>query len=178
MDWVDLTQRLVAAARVSFSDLIAQRPGERFYAFILYTDADCYTALPSANSIEKHREKISAAGVEDRQDIAGYRWSIGEWAYEAWMDGAFSRICEDLSEASRRAGEAGRFAEFRQQVHASLIDALATLDAQGFFGVRRNEIVLFVSSSEYDEAMELENRSAQILNRPDAHAEFLQRYAV
>lgn len=176
MDWADLTKRIGIAFRVSFSDLIEQRKGAGFYAFILYTDADCYTVLPSANSIEKHKEKIARKGVEDPKEMAGYKWSIGEWAYESWKAEAFDAICEDLSEASQSACEAGTFPEFRQQVHSSMIKALASLDEEGFFGSIRSDIVIFVSSSDYDESIELENRSARILNSPEVYEEFLKRY--
>lgn len=176
MYWAELTERIIVASRVSFSDLIQQRKGESFYAFILYTDADCYTVLPSANSIEKHKEKIAREGAEGPKELAGYKWSIGEWAYESWKAEAFDAVCEDLSEASQSACEAGAFAEFRQQVHASMIKALASLDEEGFFGSIRSGIVIFVSSSDYDESIELENRSALMLNSPDVYEKFLKRY--
>jgi len=178
MDWAELTERVATASRASFSDLLRQQGGERFYAFVLYTDADCYTVLPSANSIEKHEEKIGRARVEDSQGMAGYRWSIGEWAYESWKGDAFDAICEDLSAASQSACEAGTFPEFQQQVHAAMIEALASLDREGFFDSIREDIVLFVSSSDYDESIALENRSAQVLNSAEVFAAFLKRYLV
>ncbi len=176
MDWAGLAERIIAASRISFSGLIDHGKGAGFYAFILYTDADCYTVLPSANAIEKHKEKIAREGVEDPKEMAGYKWSIGEWAYESWKAEAFDAICQDLSEASQSACELGTFPEFRQQVHAAMIKALASLDGEGFFGSIRNEIVLFISSSDYDESIEMENRSAQVLNSPGVYEAFLKRY--
>ena len=181
MDWTDLTQRMVAASRASFSDLMAIRRGERFYAFILYTDGDCYTVLPSANSIEKHHEKISKEGIEDAKNAAGYKWYFGEWAYEAWQDGEFTEICRDLSVASQLACEKGEFPAFRRQVHASMIKALAVLGGEGFFDPPRSaskELVVYVSSTDHEESIELENMSARILNSPEVHAEFIKRYPV
>ncbi len=177
MDWVDLTERIVAASRISFSDLMDQRRRETFYAFILYTDGDCYTVLPSANSIEKHNEKMSRSSVSDTKERAGYQWSIGEWAYEAWKDDGFEEICQDLSVACQSACEAGTFPEFRQQVHASMVKALALLDKEGFFGPARSEVVIFISSTDGDECFDLENWSARLLNPPEIHDEFLKRYA-
>lgn len=178
MNWTDLTQRIAAAARISFSDLMDRNKEESFYAFALYTDADCYTVLPSANSIEKHSEKLSTAGVDDPAGKAGYQWYIGEWAYEAWKGEAFTAICRDLSAASQLACEAGLFAGFRQQVHASMIEAMALLDGEGLFGAARNKAVIFISSTDYDEAFALENSSAEVLNLPEVCQKFLQRYQV
>jgi len=176
MDWAELTNRIIDASRVSFSDLIDQKKDENFYAFILYTDADCSTVLPSANSLEKHEEKIAREGVEDSNEMAGYKWSIGEWAYESWRSEAFESICRDLSEASLAACEGGAFSEFRQEVHSAMINALLSLDKEGFFGPLRSQIVLFTSSSDYDESIEMENRSAQALNPPAVYLEFRKRY--
>lgn len=176
MNWAELTERIIVASRVSFPDLIQQRKGESFYAFILYTDADCYTVAPSANSIEKHEEKIAREGVEHPEEMAGYKWFIGEWAYESLKAEAFDAVCEDLSEASQTACEAGAFAEFRQQVHSSIIKARASLDEQGFFGSIRRDVVISASSSDCDESTELENRSAQMLNSPEVYEKFLTRY--
>lgn len=178
VDWIDLTERMVAASRVSFADVMERKMGERFYAFILYTDGDCYTVVPSANSIDQHQQKLAKHGIDDPQNMAGYKWSIGEWAYEAWKAEAFDAICQDVSAASQSAYENAAFPEFRQQLHACMINALAVLDAEGFFGPRRNEMVLFISSTDQDEAIHLENSSAQSLNPPEIYEEFLKRYAV
>lgn len=178
VDWPSLTERIACASRASFSDLIGRGTGERFYAFILYTDADCYTVLPSANSIEKHLEKMSREGISDPKNLAGYKWSIGEWTYEAWHDEGFHEICEALSVASQSAYENGAFPAFRQQVHASMIKALALLDGEGFFESLPHRPVLFISSSDHDEAIDLENDSARQLNPPDLFREFLARFDI
>lgn len=175
-DWAALTKRIVASSRIAFSDLIAKERGASFYAFILYTDADCYTALPSANSIEKHEEKIAKEGVEDSSEIAGFKWAIGEWANEAWNAQAFAAISDDLSNASRKASQQGRFAEFRQQLHLAMVKAMSTLRDEGIFDRFKDRAVLFISSSDYEESFEIENWSAQILNAPSIYADFLNRY--
>ncbi|MCQ4165855.1 DUF4303 domain-containing protein [Tahibacter harae] len=178
LDWTSFPGRIAAAARASFADLIERRKQEDFYAFALYTDADCYTVLPCANSIEKHSEKLSKAGVDDPAEMAGYQWYIGEWAYEAWKDEAFTAICRDLSAASQAACETGSFAAFRQQVHASMIAAMALLDGEGLFAPAGSETVIFISSTDQDEAFALENNSAEVLNSSTVYRKFLRRYAV
>lgn len=176
MDWNALTARIIAASRVAFLDLIYQERGASFYAFILYTDVDCYTVLPSANSIEKHDERVAKEGVEDPSEIAGYKWSIGEWAYEAWNSEAFCAISHDLSAASQVASRQGVFSDFRERVHSAMIKAMSSLGEEGVFSPLRAQVVFFISSSDYDESFEMENRSAQILNPPAVYAEFLNRY--
>lgn len=177
LDWTELTGRIAAAARTCFTDLIERRKDEDFYAFALYTDADCYTVLPSANTIEKCNEKLLKAGVGDPAEMAGYRWYIGEWAYEAWKGDVFNAICRDLSAASQAACEAGSFARFRQQLHASMTEAMALLDGENLFRPAGSETVLFLSSTDSDEAFALENSTAQVLNSAEAYQKFLRRYA-
>lgn len=176
IDWTALTERIIAVSRTAFSDFIAQERGANFYAFILYTDADCYTVLPLANSIEKHEEKIAKEGVEDPSEIAGFKWSIGEWAYEAWNDQDFVGISDDLSSACQKASEQERFAEFRKQLHLAMVKAMLALRDGGIFDRFKDRAVLFISSSDYEESFEIENWSARILNTPSICAEFLNRY--
>lgn len=176
MDWIALTESITSAVKAAFSNLIRREDTSTIYAFILYTDADCYTVLPSANSIERHEEKIAREGIVDASEIAGYKWSIGEWTYEAWMPAEFEAICRELSAASQEAYQQGTFSEYRERVHASMIGALSSLDEEGFFAAARDHAVLFISSSDHDESMEMENMSAQILNPPSMYAEFLRRY--
>jgi hypothetical protein len=105
MNWDTLTQDIIAASKISFSDLLRRHGAEKFYAFILYTDNDCYAVLPSANSIERHNEKISKRNVIDQKNIAGYKWHIGEWAYEAWGEDGFNKICTALSTVDANNGK-------------------------------------------------------------------------
>jgi len=172
MKWDNLIRDVVAASRISFSDLLDQHKGEKFYAFILYTDNDCYTILPSANSVEKYNEKI----LNSPEGMAAYKWYIGEWSYEAWKGDEFDKICKELSVASQLAYENGLFEEFKKNVHLCMINALLLLDREGFFGHTKDDIVLFISSSEYDEAKDLEDRSAKVLNSPEVYDKFLKRY--
>lgn len=176
MNWNELIQQIIQAARSSFSDLMLTHKDDDFYAFILYTDDDCYTILPSANSIQKLNEKILKRGIGDPKRIAGYKWSIGEWAYEAWHDDEFSQICDALSEASEVASSDGTFSTFKENTHQSMIDALRALDQEGFFGAIRKNIAIFISSSDYDESIAIENNSAKLLNSSDLYEKFVNRY--
>ena len=176
MNFDNLRNEIIKSAKLSFSDLIATHPGENFYSFILYTDEDCYTVLPSANSEKAFLEKIAKRGVSDPKKAAGYKWSIGEWAYEAWMGDAFDDICESLANASSDAAENGDFEQFRASTHKAMIDALKVIDAEGFFGDMRKDMVLFISSSDYYEAMKLKDMSAKALNSADTYDRFTRRF--
>lgn len=177
MKWTVLTQDIAAAARQSFSDLFARYGDETFYAFALYTDGDCYTVVPAANSLERHRAKMAELGKADPQELAYYRWASAEWAYEDYASDPFNPICNRLGAACAAvSGDAAAFAAFKADVHQAMIAALKLLDDEGFFGQRRDSAVLFITSSDADEAEAIEDRSAGILNRPEVRKAFLERF--
>lgn len=177
MDWTALTQDIAAAARQSFSDLFARHGDETFYAFALYTDEDCYTVVPAANSLEQYQAKMADLGEADPQELAYYRWASAEWAYEDYTSDPFNPICNRLSAACAAvSGDASAFAAFKANVHQAMIGALKLLDDENFFGQRRDGALLFITSSDADEAEAMEDRSATILNPPASCKAFLERF--
>ena len=178
MDWNALTQEMAAASRRSFSRLLAAHGDEHFYAFILYTDDDCYTAVPAANSVEQLKRKLVTLKI-DEDDAAPYQWYSAEWAYEACdlPEDGFSDICRKLSaECNALSDNEVAFLGFKKRVHACMTQALHALDREAFFGARRNDMVLFISSSDDDDVLDIENESAKQLNPPSVYQSFLRRF--
>lgn len=179
MNWEELTTDIAEAARSSFTELLAQHGHEAFYAFALYTDGDCYTVVPAANSSEQYRAKIARTGKTDPRQLAYYKWASAEWSYESFAADPFDAICDRLSEACGAvSGDAVAFAAFKADVHRAMIEAMKRLDEESFFGERRNGSVLFITSSDYDEAKAMEDSSASALNPPEVYAAFQKRYEV
>ncbi len=177
MDRDALADEIAAAARLSFAALLARHGDEDFYAFALYTDGDGWTVVPAANSREQFRATVEREGLEDPADLAAYRWSSAEWAYEAFAAEPFEPICATLRAASEaRDDDEAAFAAFKDDLHHAMTEALRRLDREGFFGDRRDGAVLFVTSSDADEAPALEDRSAEALNPPDTAEAFRRRY--
>jgi hypothetical protein len=174
MDWEKLTTDVVAAATAAFVLLISEKSDEHFYAFALYTDEYAETISPSANSIERYEAKLRDRGG---QYPAVYKWGTAEWAYEAWNVELFTGIYRDLEEHRETLpeSEAG-YAAYRNSVHECMISALKRMDENGFFANGRENITLFISSSDNDEAFDMENQSAKQLNPPQIFTAFLQRY--
>lgn len=177
MNREDLTTDITQAARRSFSELLARHGDEHFYAFVLYTDEDCYTVVPAANSLEQHQATMEQLSRADPEDDAGYKWSSAEWAYESFAAAPFNPICQQLAAACQAvSGDAAAFAAFKADVHQAMTDALRQLDAEGFFGQHRAGSLLFITSSDVDEALKMEDRSARVLNPTRDLAGFINRY--
>ena len=177
MDWERLTSDVVAAASFSFQSLISEHPEERFYAFALYTDEYAETVEPSANSVEQFEAKVRARDATDESEVACYQWATAEWAYERRNADLFTSVYRDLANhrGTLSSSEAD-YASYKKSVHECMISALKQMDENGFFAKGRENITLFISSSDDDEAFDMENRSAQRLNPEPIYRSFLERY--
>lgn len=197
MDWEKFVSDVAAAATAAFSSVMSENASERFYAFALYTDGDGETIGPSANSIERHEAVLDKTGETDALSIAAYKWATAEWAYEAWKGEFFKGVYRDLANHRNAlpkvdvecectpgvvvtiSGLPDEIAEsYKRAVHQSMIAALKRMDEDGFFAQGRDDVTLFVSSSDDDEAFDLENESAQQLNPERVYLPFLERYEV
>jgi len=172
----DITDKIVNAAKYSFSKIIENIPNETIYAFILYTDEDCYTILPAANSLEKLKEKMLENENGDPISLAECKWSSAEWAYEAAHADKFVEISRALSEASGKAVKSGNFNDFKARTHHCMINALQRMDKENFFDNRRDGLILYISSSDHDESIKIEDFSAKKLNSKQKYEPFLRRY--
>ena len=174
MDWEKLTADVVAATTAAFGSLISEKSDEHFYAFALYTDGDAETILPSANSLERYEAILRDRGG---QYAAVWKWGTAEWAYEAWNAKLFTGIYRDLDKHKKTLQESEVvFASYKNSLHECMISALKRMDENGFFAKGREDITLFISSSDDDEAFDMENQSAKRLNPEQIYLPFLKRY--
>lgn len=180
MDWEKLTADVVEAATAAFSALMSEKSDERFYAFALYTDEFAETILPSANSIEGFDRVLRKRRETNPPQVAAYRWATAEWAYEAKHAALFGGIYRQLEKHRKTLPDTEEaLASYRTSVHECMISALARMDESGFFapGQGRENVVVFISSSDDDEAFDMENKSARRLNPEQVYLPFLERYA-
>lgn len=177
MDWEKLTSDVVAAASAAFDSLRSEKADEHFYVFALYTDGDAWTILPSANSIEQYEAILRDTGETDEQQIAYYKWATAEWVYEAWNKQLFTGIYRELENNRKTLPKShGDYEAYKNSVHECMISALKQMDENGFFAKGRENIVLYISSSDGDEAFDLENQSVRRLNPEQIYLPFLKRY--
>lgn len=176
MNWNNLEQKISNAVKDAYLDIVKNLSQEKIYAFAIYTDADCYTVLPTANTQKKHEEKISREAVTTPSEKAGYKWYIGEWAYEVWRGELFDDICDELSSAAEVACLTDTHSAFKKSAHQCLLNSLLKLRNEGLFSNAESDFVVFISSSDYDEAISLENWSAKILNSQSIYEKFERRY--
>ena len=158
---------------------MSEKSDEHFYAFALYTDEDAGTIMPSANSIEQYEAKLRKTGETDEQTVAWYKWGTAEWAYEAWNAKLFTGIYRELENHRKTLPESEvDYASYKNSVHECMIAALKRMDENGFFAKGRENITHFISSSDEDEAFDMENQSAKRLNPEQVYTPFWVRYGL
>lgn len=168
------------AARTAYRALLAAHPGERFYAFALYTDSGAMTVVPSANSEEGlERSRMRLDRGSDQPAPAWLIWGTAEWAYEAAEADSFNALSKRLADTVNGPSVSdAQFGGFFRSLQLDMIEALRLLDREGLFGTgeAREAMTLFVSISDDDGANALENESATILNPPAVANRFIARY--
>ncbi|MFJ4068638.1 DUF4303 domain-containing protein [Pseudomonas sp. NPDC089996] len=174
MDWKALEANTAVAVKTVLSDLLATHPEEAFYACAVYTDSGAMTLGVAANSRQALEQKLEREPEAERAELRPYyTWSSSEWAYEAWRGGCFNAVCRDLASAEPTED----FGAFRQRLNQLMIDVLAGLRDEGFFETVFSDVpVLFATITDDEEAEELEDRSARVLNSEAVFREFVQRY--
>lgn len=175
----DFAREIADAARVTYRALLAAHPDEHFYAFALYTDSGAMTVVPAANTEEGLKRVREQMEIGDDEDAPEFTWATGEWAYEAAESDSFDPLCKKLADnvLGPKFDEA-KFAAYFKELQRDMIEALRLLDEEGLFGKgeERDKITLFVTISDDDEAVPLENESAKVLNPATVFDRFIKRY--
>ena len=180
MNWDQLKNQIYDASKQAFHELLDSRKSEQFYAFALYTDSAAMSVSPSANSVERYAEKVGRELEDDEktgENLAYYKWSTSEWAYEAAHGESFALINNVL----RQDGARSDISAFKKNLLNVMTEALAQLMSEGFFeripAATGSACVVFVSITDNNDAESVENKSAEIINSRPAYDEFLKRYS-
>ncbi|WP_322090134.1 DUF4303 domain-containing protein [Burkholderia cenocepacia] len=172
-------QEIADAARVTYRALLAAHPDEHFYAFALYTDSGAMTVVPAANTEEGLKRVREQMEIGDDEDAPEFTWATGEWAYEAAESDSFNPLCKKLADTVLGSNfPEAKFDVFFEELQSDMIEALRLLDQEGLFGTgaEREKITLFVTISDDDGSVDLENKSAKELNPPPVFDRFIKRY--
>lgn len=177
MDWLDVEQRVYEATRQTLTELGQAHPDETFYGCALYTDSGAMTVCVAVNSTAGLQRKLAQeVDDDDLQTAAYYTWCSSEWVYE----GCGGEHFMDINRQVRDALEHAPFEPFKRRLVQAMTGVLKRLAEEGFF--QRADAfegaVLFVTSTDDDQAEAIELASAEQLNDPGVFAAFVDRYAV
>ncbi|EAU1471539.1 DUF4303 domain-containing protein [Salmonella enterica] len=167
----DFQTEVLDAAKKAFSLLRERHPNEHFYAYSLYTDSSAMTIVPAANTIE-YLDGI--LDEESENELSYYKWTTAEWGYEAIGGEYFKNVCRIIRNDHHQEEYLSHF----NKICNDMMLVLQQLDKDGFFGVgnEREKVTLFITISDDDRSLNIENKSASILNSHDIYINFLSRF--
>lgn len=168
----DLVGKIRDAAEKDIQKIMAKTGSEKIYAAALVTDSDCVTLFLAVNTLEYLKDH---GGLESED-----RWLPDEWGYSDESGSELSALSRLLFEHDRAISSDGytdeEWEENRRQFFEAAIASFVRLKAGNVFGERTKEVTCFVSISDDDQAEDLENWSAQLLNTPELASVFVNRY--
>ena len=168
----DLVGKIRDAAEKDIQKIMAKTGSEKIYAAALVTDSDCVTLFLAVNTLEYLKDN---GGFESED-----RWIPDEWGYSDESGSELSKLSRLLFEHDRAISSDGytdeEWEQNRRQFFEAAVAAFVRLKVENVFGERTKEVTCFVSISDDDQAEELENWSAQLLNTPELATVFVNRY--
>ncbi|BDZ47993.1 hypothetical protein GCM10025867_02340 [Frondihabitans sucicola] len=139
-----LATSIADAARSTWRELCADRPGVPFAGFALYSDESAMTLLCSANT----PENLTRLDEDDPEVADAVRWTPAEWDLEDIGSWFFDGVNEVLLEAF----QAEEPLEERAAMFDAAVDALERLRDEGEFQDHPDLVVMFrLSDDEHDE---------------------------
>jgi hypothetical protein len=180
VDFEQLRRDIAGATRRTFTAIRAGCPGERLYAFALYSDGSAMTVCPAANTEEAYRRALAKAGASEPEQVNYYRWAFPEWSAGA-ATGAeeFNAICSTIGGRDRYdAQDPHGFVRFKARVYATMVLALLDLVNEGLFGPGkdRDQLTLLCSEADSGCAVWLEDQSARWLNSGKVYKAFRKEW--
>lgn len=146
---------------------------ETVYACAFGTDSDFTTLFLAVNteeSLSRHIDNMKDMGLHHgEQDDIYYRWGCSEYQYGD--GGHFNHLYKLLNSTEN-------VIQYRNEIVKTIAKVVNEANNELFsqFGQSKEKITFFISMTDDDGAIELENQSVVLMTNPDLANEFLERY--
>lgn len=159
--WQNVAAMIRDAVAADLREILGRIDDERIYTAALVTDRYCCSLFLAVNTLEYLES-------EDEEPDDETKWHPDEWGYSDGHGSELVKLSKSLWENHNTLpGEAFFF--------SAMISAMKQVKDSGIFGERTDEITLFISISDDEDAENLEDSSAMTLNSPELAAVFLNR---
>lgn len=159
--WQEVTEKIRDAVAADLYEILGRIGGEHIYTAALVTDSYCGSLFLAVNTLEYLES-------EDEEPDDESKWHPDEWGYSDGHGSELVKLSKSLWENHNTLpGEAFFF--------NAMISAMKQVKDSGIFGERTQEITFFVSISDDEEAENLEDSSAMMLNCTELASIFLNR---
>ncbi|KOP80180.1 hypothetical protein AMS59_01900 [Lysinibacillus sp. FJAT-14745] len=190
--FINLSERLVKAIELDFTNIKKMIGKEKIYAVSLVTDSDTVSLFLAVNTNEFLEKKNDEKDMQDNELLAQFaeyfpgkideldnityntKWIPAEWGYSNndLIHSEIALIVPKLFEKGTTI-DSQELALFQRLFFECLTSTLQTLITKGVFSV--NTITIFISISDDERTEEIENVSAKILNSEEVYNKFSQR---
>ncbi len=159
--WQGVAEKIRDAIAADICEILDRTGDEHIYTAALVTDSDCCSLFLAVNTLEYLES-------EDEEPDDESKWHPDEWGYSDGHGSELVKLSKSLWENHNTLpGEAFFF--------SAMISAMKQVKDSGIFGERTDEITLFISISDDEDAENLEDSSAMTLNSPELATVFLNR---
>ena len=184
----EIKKRIKEAVEKEFPRIKKELGKEKVYAVAFVTDSDCVTLWLGVNTyefLEKKDAEYAAKGYGET------KWFPSEWGYS---DGnsQISRIGVELSEkmgsvishikshadnlSYKQLYDLIENSGFSKLFIETVTSAFLELIQSNVFGFNPDEVTYFISMSDDNRTVEIENNSANVLNSQKVYKEFKKRF--
>ena len=180
--------KIKKAIKTGFTLTKSEIGDEKVYAVAFVTDSDYVTLWLGINTYE-HLEKKDAEYAKNGDDSTT-KWDPSDWGYSVG-DEQFDSISEKLSDkmdkvidsiekknsdlSFEQLEEIIKDSDFAKEFIEMLTSVLHELIQSNSFGFDNDEVTYFISISDDERAVEIENNSAKVLNSKELYQEFVKR---
>ena len=159
--WQEVSAKIKDAVAADLREILDRIGDERIYTTALVSDRYCCSLFLAVNTLEYLES-------EDEDSDDECKWHPDEWGYSDGHDSELVKLSKSLWENHNTLpGEAFFF--------SAMISAMKQVKDSRIFGVRTDEITLFISISDDEDTENLEDSSAMTLNSPELATAFLNR---
>lgn len=173
-----LEKELINAIRTDFNKLTELIKGECLYAVALVTDScfdSIYLGLSTEESLLRKIGEYQEMGEVSEKMKSYLRWTPDEWGYG--NSDILNSLLPKVSEILRNK-KIEVTSEFESMFYEALENVMHILNQESLFSnnIISKQLTLFLSISDDDRALEIENCSAKILNSPKDYEPFIKRF--
>ena len=185
-----INKKIQKAVKKDFPRIKKMFKNEKPYAVAFVTDSDCVTISLRVNTYE-FLEKTDAKYAEGGDDYTT-KWDSDDWGYsDDWADSGLVKISDKLSKkmdsiydkidklgSDLTEDQEQKLVEeyqFTKLFLEAVTSAFQELIRSNIFGLDSEEVTYFISMTDDEKAVEIENNSANVLNSKKVYEEFLKR---
>lgn len=167
-------ESLYLATKKAF-ETITKNSTEQIYAFCLFTDSDWIGVNAAANTKEHFDVVLSNLDDDEKEYPQEFQWSFSEWKYDYLDNENFTAF---FSAQIKKHDACNDFKAFKSDTYNAMLRVLKKLDQEGVFNKHssRDDIVIYISTTNDEEAFDIENKSAEELNSNNIYEDFFNRY--